>query len=265
MKCLRILTAGLGLLLGLLWATGAGAQEPVKPPPPSHRLPLEALPQSVRDRVRQVVDAPTMSASGQPETFACKPTTYHWLLEHQDRAVGLWRHLGARCVDIADRGAGRFGWSDEQGSDVHWDTVYQDSRMRIWYADGKVRPAALLPLVPVQAVIVLHYSHDGSQAPADERRVWMHHQVELYLRTDSRTAALAAALLGPSAQRLADQYAAQLEMFYSALAWYLDQHSRRPESVPSGRFHPVLPLPFPPPAGTGPQPAAGQASPSGAG
>jgi len=234
MKRLRVLTAGLGLLVGLLWASGATAQEASRPSPPSRRLPLQALPQAVRDHVRQVVDAPTLSASGKPETFACRPSTYHWLLDHQDRAVGLWRHLGARCVDIADRGAGRFGWSDDQGSDVHWDTVYQDGQMRIWYADGKVRPAALLPLVPVQAVVVLHYSHEAGHASPEERRVWMHHQAELYLRTDSRTAALATALLGASAQRLADQYAAQLEMFYSALAWYLDQHPEQVNDLMSG-------------------------------
>jgi hypothetical protein len=244
MKCLRVLMTWLGLLVGLLWANGAGAAESARAVPPSRRLPLEVMPQAVREHVRQVVDTPTLSASGQPETFACRPTTYHWLLEHQDRAVGLWRHLGARCIEIADRGAGRFGWTDDQGSDVHWDTVYQDGQMRIWYADGKVRPAALLPLVPVQAVVVLHYSHPAGHASAEERRVWMHHQVELFLRTDSRTAALAASLLGPSAQHLADQYAAQLQMFYSALAWYLDQHARRPESLPSDSFRPVLPLPF---------------------
>jgi hypothetical protein len=240
MKCLRVLMGWLGLLVGLLWANGAGAQEPVKPSPPSRRLPLESLPEALRDRIRLVVDAPTMAARGQPESFICRPTTYHWLLEHQDRAVLLWRRLGARCVEITDRGAGRFGWSDDQGSDVHWDTVYQDGEMRIWFADGKVRPAALLPLVPVQAVVVLHYTEDSSQ----NSRVWMRHQAELFLRTDSKTAALAAALLGPSAQRLADQYAAQLEMFYSALAWYLDQHVRRPESMPSGSLRPVLPLPL---------------------
>jgi hypothetical protein len=244
MKHLRVLTTGLGLLVGLLWASGAEAQDASRPAPPSGGLPLQALPHAVREHVRQVVDSPTLSATGKPETFACRPSTYHWLLEHQDRAVGLWRHLGARCVDIADRGAGRFGWTDGQGSDVHWDTVYQDGQTRIWYADGKVRAAALLPLVSVQAVVVLHYSHEPGHASPEERRVWMHHQVELYLRTDSRTAALATALLGASAQRIADQYAAQLEMFYSALAWYLDQHARRPESMPSGNFRPALPLPF---------------------
>jgi hypothetical protein len=36
-----------------------------------------------------------------------------------------------------------------------------------------------------------------------------------------------ARLLGPSAPRLAEQYLGQLQLFFSALVWYLDQHPER--------------------------------------
>ena len=65
---------------------------------------------------------------------------YHWLLDHPDQAVKLWRRLGAKCIDIQDLGAGRFGWK-EGVSDVHWDVVLDGPHRRVWYAEGQVKPA----------------------------------------------------------------------------------------------------------------------------
>src|SRR5262249_37609940 len=79
---------------------------------PEIRLPLGELPAEVREKVRQVLDKPTITVRGPSESFACVPATYHWLLEHPDRGVQAWRKLGARCVSIDDLGNGSFGWSD---------------------------------------------------------------------------------------------------------------------------------------------------------
>jgi hypothetical protein len=47
------------------------------------------------------------------------------------------------------------------------------------------------------------------------------------LQTDSKTAALLAQILGPSAPYLAEQGLGQVQMFFSALVWYLGQHPER--------------------------------------
>ncbi len=226
MACRCIRAGWLAVLTALLWASGgvAPAQEETGPDAASAGVPLEQLPEAVREHVRQTLERPTFTARGPEETFACCPAQYHWLLDHPDRAGLGWRRLGARCVEISDRGDGRFGWADPDGSDISWKTVYRDGSMRVWYAEGKVRAGAVLPLVSLRAVVVLHYSQHGD-GPG---RTIMQHQAELFLHTDSRAVALAARLIGVSAPRLGQQYVAQLEMFYSALAWYVDQH---PDSV----------------------------------
>jgi hypothetical protein len=217
------------VMAGLVWAAAgwAAAQEVVETVRTEVRVPLDEMPAAVRDKIRQTLDKPTISARGPVETFPCYPPQYYWLLDHPDRAVYAWHRLGAHCVDVTDRGEGRFGWGDEFGSDVHWDTVYQTKRMRVWYAEGKVRAAALLPMHQVRVVVVLHYAEDRDE----EGRVVIRHQAEMALRTDSKALTLAARLFGASVPRLADQYMAQLEMFYSALAWYLEQHPRQLESL----------------------------------
>ena len=60
----------------------------------------------------------------------------------------------------------------------------------------------------------------------------MRHRGELFLQTDSKAAALALKVIGPAAPRMAEQYAAQIEMFYSGLAWYLDAHPEKLAKIP---------------------------------
>ena len=194
-----------------------------KPLPAWPRLDLDALPEEYRARVLALLEKPTIQAQGPAEAFHCQPVVYHWLLDHPDRAVEMWRKLGAEVTPISARGNDRFGWKDDQGSDMHWDVVVRAPHEQVWYAEGVVRPGPLLPVVPVRALLVLHITagHDA------EGRSAVRHQAELVLRTDSRAANLAARLLGASAPRMAEQYVAQIQTFFAALAWHLDEHPEK--------------------------------------
>jgi hypothetical protein len=187
------------------------------------RIPLEQLSPTVRDNVRRVLEQPTLAARGPAESFPCQPNQYHWLLDHPDQAVRLWQLLGARVTDIEDRGQGRFGFRDGNGTDVHWETVLLGPGLRVWYAEGVVKPALLVPRAHLQAVLVL----TCRQTLEDRDRPVIKHQMHLLVKTDSRAVSLAARILGSSAPRLAEQYMGQLQMFYGALAWYLDQDEQR--------------------------------------
>jgi hypothetical protein len=241
MGCRRVLVGWLGVLLwavavGRAWAQG-GKEGPLAAPESAPaagasgfapvRVPLEQLPAEVRERVRAVVEQHTLSTRGPVEVFTCQPAVYQWLLDHPDQTVRLWRSLGAKVTDIQDRGNGVFGWQDNQGGNIRWETVLRSPRQRVWYAEGQVRPGVLLPAVPVQAVVVLDLTegHDLEGRPA------LRHQMSLLVHTDSQAVALAARLLGASVPRVAEQYVAQMEMFFAAMAWYLDQHPRQAERL----------------------------------
>jgi hypothetical protein len=66
----------------------------------------------------------------------------------------------------------------------------------------------------------------------------MFHQADVFVQTDSQTAALITKLLGASAPKLAGQCIGQMEMFFSALAWYVDRHPERAETLLSGLLPP---------------------------
>lgn len=231
----RVLVAWLGLGMGVLWASGAAAQTTrgevraagMSDARATYRalaaqVPVEDVPIKVRERVRLVIEQPILVTRGPVEAFVCQPETYFWLLDHHDRGAAAWKRLGAQCLDITDRGGGRFGWADELGSDVHWDAVLTTPQVRVWYAEGRIKPGSLLPMVPVRAVLVLRHAQgqDGGDTV-------IRHQADLFLHSDSKAAAVVTRLLGNSAPRLAEQYIGQVEMFFSALAAYLKQHPER--------------------------------------
>ena len=223
----RIGLAGVVMLLGVC---GAPAAMPFKRSPatasaPIFPIPIEEL-SAKQEAVQQVLRDPTLVARGPAEKFACKPEHYFYFLEHPDRAVTAWRKLGAKCVAITDKGGGQFGWGDDLGSDLSWETVHHDPSMRIWYAHGKVRPAPMLPLVPVELVLVMHHSETPAVAGAA-----IEHRADLFLHTDSKTALLFARLMGTSTTKAAEQGLTQLQLFFSALSWYLDQHPDRAQRI----------------------------------
>jgi hypothetical protein len=191
------------------------------------RVPVEDLPGAVRDKVRAVLDQPTLTGRGPTEVFTCQPAMYFWLLDNPDQAANLWRLLGAKCTDIDRDGDTGFCWRDSQGSKVHWDTVLRNTKQRVWYAEGKVNPGLLLPNADVQAVVVLSHTEgtDAAGKPA------IRHQIDLYVKTDSRAVAMAAKLFGASSPRVAEQYIGQLEIFFAGLAWYIDQHPQKAEQM----------------------------------
>lgn len=218
MRAWQIPMDWLGLVAGVFWATsGALGAE----------IALDGIPAAYREEVRRVVDKPTLCVQGPPEVFRGQPTLYEWLLDHPEKAVQLWRGLGARCTEVTDLGGNRHGWTDGQGTMLRWETIVRDSGCRVWYAEGASRPTFLLPTIRARAVVILHY---GALANRSGRPL-IQHQADLFLQIDSRTAAIITRLLGVSGPRLAEQGLGQMQMFFSALVWYLDRHPEKAEGL----------------------------------
>lgn len=230
----------LGVLGGLLCVAGAAAEPPsvapadyavpqqrirlfAQPRPRLTPVPLDVLPANLREAIAKVVRDPTLAAHGPADEFAAGP--YDWLLDHPDRVATAWRRLGVACVPIIPKGDDKFAWVDTDGSNVGWVTAYRGPNMRIWYAEGQAKPGPTLPLIPIKAVAVLRHSRRTDETG----QVFITHEVDVYVQTDSKAAALVTRLLGPAAPRMAEQGATQLLMFFSSLSKFLDE---RPDQVP---------------------------------
>ncbi len=186
-------------------------------------IPTSDLDKRAAALAKQILDRPTVQARGPSETFACTPEQYYWLLDNPDRAVVAWRRLGAKCVTINRHGPATFGYSDDAGTNITWEVVHKAPGVRIWFAEGKVKASAVLPLVPVKAMVVLR----SSEAKSAEGIVTIQHHTEVVIHTDSKAATAVTKLMGQSAPKLAEQGLGQLQLFFSALSSYVDRYPER--------------------------------------
>ncbi|MCI0683245.1 MAG: hypothetical protein L0Y71_14175 [Gemmataceae bacterium] len=215
-----------GGLLNLRKQDQRGKDMPAKERP-GKDLPLELLDERQRQLAKQVLDKAAFTAKGPSESFYCKPEHYQFFLDHPHKAVAAWRKLGAKCVTITSKADQRFGWSDEHGSEMTWETIHRGVELHIWYAEGKVRPGPVLPLVPIKALVVMRHKERRS----DDGATLVQHRADLFVQTDSKTAAMLTRMLGPASQRIAEQGMGQLQLFFSGLSWYLDRHPDKAEML----------------------------------
>ena len=229
---MKRLFTGWVFVLCCIPAVCAGAAKdtlPLKKPDPAQpvTIPWDNLDERATTLAKQLMERPTVQARGPSETFTCTPKQYYWLLDNPDCAVTAWRRLGAKCVSIQKRGVGKFGYTDETGSDVTWETIHQGPGVRIWFAEGKVKASTVLPLVPVKALVILRHSEGKTPAGI----VYVQHHAEVVIHTDSKAAAGVTKLMGQSAPKLAEQGLGQLQLFFSALSCYVDRHPERVEKL----------------------------------
>ena len=183
---------------------------------------LEAIDAKFREPVRSVLRAPTLTAKHAEEPFFAQPSVYDWFLDHPDRTALAWRRLNIPCAEVLDQGGGAFGYKDEAGNEVSWRAVAKHADGVVWYATGKVKPAALLPVVPVKAVAIVKCPRKASGATGEMAS--FEPSGTVYVQTDSKAATAILRVVGPAAPRMAEQGAEQLLLFFSGPARYVFEH-----------------------------------------
>ncbi len=226
-----MLPCRLGFAVLLIFASQsafAQSRTPTKPAPSSSAAVLDLVPANHREAVAKVMGKPTLTAKYTEDPFQAHEALYPWLLEHPDRVSLAWLRRDVGCVEIKDMGNGSFSWSDPDGSQLTWQAVAKLTDGVVWYATGKVKAAALLPMVPVKAVAVVKYP----SKPTDQKGVvTLTPEASVYLLTDSRAANAVLRMAGPAAPKLAEEGAEQLLFFFSGIAAHIKDNPEKAQTL----------------------------------
>jgi hypothetical protein len=227
----------LGVLLGVALGAGAAAAPPPLPAalaspsatPAAQPRPgvLECVKPEYRAAVARCMSKPTVSTRAAGEEVVCTVAVYEWLYEHPDRVALAWQRLKVPAIPISSMGNGKFGWTDEYGSEIVWQTVGTFPEGRVWYATGKVKAAPAAPSIPVQGVVVVRHKkrveQDGVALFAPT--------VEAYMHSDSKAANLVLRVLGPAVPGVAEEAAGQLLDFFGGIAAYVQKNPARADEL----------------------------------
>ncbi|HEV3384222.1 MAG TPA: hypothetical protein VG097_05370 [Gemmata sp.] len=189
-------------------------------PTPTRLNLLDVVRPEFHEVVLKCVRHPTVATKATGDEIVCTVDVYQWLYDHPDRVALAWQRLKVPTVNITDLGEGKFGWSDNNGSEVIWQTVGTFPDGRVWYASGKVRPALAAPYVPIQATFIVSHPR---KAEKDGVAVFVP-SVQVYVHSDSKAANLALKLIGPTAPRLAEDAAGQLLEFFGGIGTVVQRY-----------------------------------------
>ena len=184
----------------------------------------KTIPEEWQEKVRAVITDPTLSAKGPAEVFTCDPTTYEWLLENPHHAVTMWKMLGAKCSGIEKNSENTFYSREASGNNIQFHLITDKDGLKVWYAHGVGKPTALLPAIPIQAVIVLQYQESVINKSVK-------HQMTVYAKTESKAAAIVSKAFGSSMVGMSEKTVGQMQMFFGALPWYLERNPERAENL----------------------------------
>jgi hypothetical protein len=188
---------------------------------------LDVVRPEFREAVAKCVAKPTISTRAVGEEVICTVAVYEWLYDHPDRVALAWQRLKVPAVTITDRGVGKFAWTDENGSEVVWQTVGTFPDGRVWYATGKVKAATAAPAISVQGVVVVTHTRKAEKdgvalfAPT----------VQAYMHSDSKAANLVLRVLGPSVPNVAEQAAGELLDFFGGIATYVQKNPGKADAL----------------------------------
>jgi hypothetical protein len=204
------------------------------PAPQPRSNVLESVKPEFRDAVARCMSKPTVATQATGDEVVCTVAVYEWLYEHPDRVALAWQRLKVPSIPIMAMGEGRFGWTDEYGSRIVWQTVGTFPEGRVWYATGKVKAAPAAPAIPVQSVVVVKHKR---RIEKDGVSLFVP-SVEAYMHSDSKAANLILRVLGPTVPNVAEQAAGQLLDFFGGIAAFVQKHPDRADELlapPKGR------------------------------
>jgi hypothetical protein len=190
---------------------------------------LKAIDARHRETVREILRNPTVTSQYQEDPFFAHPAIYDHLLDHPDRAAAIWRRLNVPCLEIHEPKPRLFQFQDDKGTNVSWQTVARFSDGIVWYGTGHVKPAPVLPVVPVKAVAIVKSTRTPSDAKGDV--AIFEPKANVYVQTDSRAAAAVLRIVGPAAPRMAEQGCEQLLLFFSGPSRYIYEHPEKSEKL----------------------------------
>jgi hypothetical protein len=231
-RALGILLSGVtGVMAAAAAPPGTSAAMPALPaaaPAPSPKTNvLESVKPEFRDAVAKCLNKPTVSTRAMGDEVVCTIAVYEWLYEHPDRVALAWKRLKVPSIPISDLGSGKFGWTDEYGSEVVWQTVGTFTDGRVWYATGKVKAGPATPAIPVQSVVIVTHrkrvEKDGVALFAPV--------VEAFMHTESKAANLVLRILGPTVPNVAEQAAGQLLDFFGGIAMYVQRNPSKADEL----------------------------------
>ena len=163
-------------------------------------IPFDKLDEATQAKLYGVVSNPSMYRRMPLQITDCDPQLYLFLVRHPEIVVNIWDLMGITKVSLKRVGPFSVDAIDGSGTVSRVDLVYGTPEIHILYAQGTYQGRLLKQKVTGRCVLVLKSWY----SQADDGRVQITSQLDLFVQFDQAGADLLAKTLHPLVGRSAD-------------------------------------------------------------
>ena len=185
-------------------------------------LPMNQVLPERADDVRDVIENSTIHRQGKPESSPCDANLYLALLNEPSLTLSLWKDLSQAPVKLQHLGPNQYYGDDGMGTTATWEFVYRSSRLHALFCDlTHVRPTTRSKL---EGRIVLLVRSEYYRGRTDEELPWIQHDVEAFVKVDSKGWRALAKTVRPILEKVLEQQVQEAGWFVSLMGRLVAQH-----------------------------------------
>lgn len=214
-----VVRRGLATWIVALSALGAGVSEApgvlagTRQAEAVQTVPLDQVAPEFRDTVAEVIREHTFHRKGAPETFPCNPRVYLSLLNEPALTLALWQDLSTSPVRLQKVGPNRYQGTDGNGANASWVFVLRSPKLHVLLCDLDYTSPRGAAHLQGRIVLIVHTGYfrevNGEQ--------WVQHDVEAYVKIDSKGWKAVARTVRPLIERLLEDQVREAGWFVSLM------------------------------------------------
>ncbi len=219
--------AGLTLRLACLGAFGTlmlagirGVEAGERHPDPNTVLPMSEVPAPLRESVAEIIRDNSFHEQGKPDTFPCNPRIYLHLLDEPVLTLGLWQDLSPTPATLRQVTPSSFTGTDGAGTTATWNFLVKTPRLHALLCNlDYVTPRGNARLQG-RLVLIVHSSFFREL----NGEFWVKHDVEIFVKIDSRGWKTVGATLRPLIEKILGEQIQEAGWFVSLMARLVEMY-----------------------------------------
>ncbi len=194
-------------------------------------LPMESIVPELRGEVAEIIEKHHFHHKGSSETFPCHPKVYLGLLNQPVLTLALWQDLSPSPARLWEVGPGSYQGTDGNGTTATWKFAYRSPQLHVLLGSLHYEGPRGATQLDGRLVLIVRTSFfkEANGAP------WIQHEIEAFVKVDSKGWRAVARTVRPLIERLLDDQIKEAGWFVSLMGRLVEEHPDWAVQVAAGR------------------------------
>jgi hypothetical protein len=181
---------------------------------PAQIVPFNQIAPDRRDVVAEVIRDHTFHRQGDSDAFPCPSSLYLSLVNEPSLTLALWKDLSDAPVQLQKVGPNRYEGTDGSGATAAWEFVLRTPRLHVLLAHLNYVSPHGNARVEARIILIVNTSYYQTS----NRESWVQHNVEAFVKIDSKGWKTLGRTLRPMIERILEEQVKEAGYFISLMS-----------------------------------------------